>query len=210
MANFPGIRIFSATSHVLADEGSYHTISNPTPGTGLNTIAVQTTLADTAPFLLVKSGLKPVSFDYLRLVVIAPGTGGTSIRFAVRTDATKADPTGGTPLTPVNCNQGLPQAPLMTAFGGPLVAAAASGAVRTPVSTLLRPVIPVIGDVYLIRFGGDMSLGAAITTGAAQANVYIAAAPLEIGASQLAAFHLWLPGQSALSSYEVELGCWER
>src|SRR5258708_2286029 len=65
-------------SHALADEGSFFLAANPTPGTGVATIAAQATLADTAPFLLVKNaGAKRLYLDALLLIATAPGTNGT-------------------------------------------------------------------------------------------------------------------------------------
>lgn len=202
----PRLSILSATNHELAEEGSYFTAKNPVAGTGLATIAAQATLADAAPFVVVKSGAtKPVRFDYLRLTCTAGGTGGTALRFAARTDATKADPTGGTALARVNVNQGNANAADATVFAGPLAAAAASGAMREPIAALLKNAIPAVGDVFLIKFGGaDMGIGSAA------GSVYVGAPPLIIGANQLAAFHIWLPGQTIASSFEVEVGLWER
>lgn len=199
------VAILSSTSHELAEEGAYFTAKNPVAGTGLATIAALTTLADASPFAVVKSGAKSVLFDYLRLTCTAAGLGGTALRFAVRTDGTKADPTGGTALGPVNVNQYSTAPAVATAFAGPLAAVAASGAIREPMAVLLKNAIPAVGDSFLIKFGaGDMGVSADAS------RVYVGAPPIMIGANQLAAFHIWLPGQTAASSYELEIGLWER
>lgn len=200
------ISVLSPTNHELAEEGSYFTAKNPAAGTGLATIAALTTLADVSPFALVKSGAtKPVRLDFMRLVCTAAGTGGTELRFAVRTDATKADPTGGTALARVNVNQGSTAAADATMFAGALAAVAASGTMREPMAVLLKSAIPAVGDTFLIKFGcADMGVGSSAGT------VYIGAPPIIIGASQLAAFHIWLPGQALASSFEITLGFWER
>ena len=76
--------------HPLSVEGSYYTLTNPTPGTGIATIAAQATLADTAPFILFKNanaaGGKNIMLDYLKLICAAAGTGGTQLRYAVKVD----------------------------------------------------------------------------------------------------------------------------
>lgn len=198
------IEITNASNHGLAQEGRYFTAKSAA-GTGLATIAAQATLADTAPYVVLKSGAKRVWLDYLRLQATAAGTGGTALRFAVRTDATKADPTGGSALTPNNVNQESAAAAGSTVFAGALTAVAATGAKRELTSALLKNAIPAVGDTYLIKFGGA-DLG--ISTSASL--VYLGAPPIILGPTQWCAFHIWLPSQTLASSYEIELGFVER
>ena len=201
----PRVATLTPTSHELAEEGSYFTAKNPTAGAGLATIAALASLADTSPFLVVKSGADyPVRFDYLRLICTAAGTGGTALRFAVRTDATKADPTGGSTLTPVSVNQAKTRSAEATVFAGALVAAAGSGSKREPTACLLKNAIPTVGDVYTVRFGEVPGASPSAT------QVIVGAPPVIIGPNQWAAFHIWLPSQTVASSFEVELGFWER
>jgi hypothetical protein len=208
MQNVPRISLLTGTNHELADEGSYFTAKNPVAGTGLATIATPTTISDTAPFGVIKGPTtagKKFRLAYLRLVCTVAGTAGASLRLAIHTDVTKADPTGGTTLVPTNCNQDVPNTIESTFFFGPLAAAAASGAVRELVAPLIKNAIPAPGDIYEFSFGG---VDRGISTSAG--FVYYGGPPVVIPAGKLASFHLLLPSQSAASSYEVELGGWER
>jgi hypothetical protein len=197
------------TAHELANEGSYWSAKNPTPGTGLATIAAATTIDDTKPFAMIKgpttSG-KVFFVDYVRLVCTAPGTAGTSLRAAWHIDDTKADPTGGTQLTLNNLRQDIPNNLVETKiFAGPLAAAAASGNVRELVAPLLKSSIPAVNDIYLMKFGGsDQGVPTAATL------VYYGGPALIVPANKIATLHLMLPSQSAASSYEIEIGGSER
>jgi hypothetical protein len=205
-------------AHILADEGSYFVTTNPTPGTGLATIAAQASLADTAPFVLVGNGAAASSgvriyFDYLKLIATAAGTAGTSIRFAAKIDTqpyASRFTSGGSALTPNNVNMDQQSSSVASVRAGAIVAAAGAGPLLLS-NILLRPVIPVAADTYLIDFGGtDRALNSLAPAGTAIANCVMPHVPVVIGPGQCAAFHIWLPSQSAASSYEVELAWYER
>lgn len=196
--------------HNILDQECYFTASSPTPGTGLATIAAQASLAGTAPFLMIRPGaVKSVYLDYVRLIATAAGTAGTAIRFAVRNDATKAAPTGGSTLTSVNAFRGSAVASSALVYAGAL-AAAADGSPLLVCSGLVRPVIPVVGDSYYFAFGGNSAPPNSLApAGTAIAERYFALPPVAVKPSNVFQFHIWLPSQSAASSYEVELGYWE-
>jgi hypothetical protein len=213
------VEALSPKGYALANEGSYNVVSNPTPGTGLATIATLTTLVDTSPFLLIQNPwgsddtqAKRIFIDYIKLQVTAPGTGGTQLRYATKIDQARADryTSGGTQLTAQNVNMGTAQASKANIYAGALVGAAAAQS-RLLSSGLVRPVIPVIADTYIFDFCSTApSLGGLITSGTAIANCIFPVAPAIIGPQQWFAFHIWLPSQSAASSYEIEVGYWER
>lgn len=198
-----------AMNHELAEEGSYFVAKNPTFGTGLATAAAPTALDDLHPFFLAKGPTtagKRQRWDYLKIVCTAPGTGGTSLRAVIRIDpTTKADPTGGSQLTLQCPNADVAPTFESKIFAGPLVAAAASGSVREIVAPLLKNAIPAVGDVYLMKFGG-VDQGVSTSAGL----VYCGAPAIILGVGQIATVQLILPAQSAASSYEVEIGGWER
>ena len=205
------------TQHALADEGAYFVSTNPAPGTGLATIAAPTTLADTSPFILVKNnhkaGGKRLYLDFLKLICTAAGTGGASIHAAVKID--DVNPTrytsGGSQITPVNVNMDDAGQSGALVYAGALVAAAASAAVRLVDHALLRPVIPVVGDTYYLNFGGaENMVGSLAPAGTAIAQQSFNFPPVVIGPGQWAAIHVWLPSQSAASSYEFALAHVER
>lgn len=210
------VELRSPKPHGLADEGSYFVATNPTPGTGLATIAAQASLADTAPFILLTNtnpvNGKRIYLDYLRFIATAAGTAGTQLRWAVKTDTSLTRYTsGGSVITPNNVNQDDSTSSKAVIQAGALVATAASAAVRLLGNGMFRPVIPVVADVYQLSFGGiDNPLPSVVTTGTAQASVCQNTHPVIVGPGQCAAIHIWLPSQSAASSYEFELGYWER
>jgi hypothetical protein len=201
----------------LADEGTVFIASNPTPGTGLATITALTTLVDTSPFLLVQNQWQasdPQSCRHypvlIKLQVTAPGTAGTQIRYAVKTDQARSDryTSGGTTLVSNPCNYS--NSSKSVAYAGAIVAATAPQA-KLLGNGLIRPVIPVIGDTYTINFGGiDVTSNSLAVAGTAIANVNNYHPPVSIGPQEWLAFHIWLPSQSAASSYEVEYTFIER
>lgn len=203
----------------LADEGSYFLDRNPTPGTGLATIAAPTALDDTKPFILLMnqaaatlSPSRRIYLDYLKLIVTAAGTAGASINVSVKIDAAGVDryTSGGSAITPVNPNMDSSATTNARVHAGALVTTAANGA-RLVGHQLIRKVIPVVGDTYYLNFGAPTGpVGGSASDGTAAAQLTFPMPPVIIGPGQQALIHLWLPSQSAASSYEVELGFWER
>jgi hypothetical protein len=179
-------------------------LSNPTPGTGLATIAAQASFVSTAPFILVKNNApkdsaERIRFRYLRLQNTAAGTAGAAVRFAVQTDAEGKRYTSGatgiynpdanstTPLNCVNVNQDDDTMPGILAYAGPVLAALASESARQMDAVLIRPVIPVVGDEYLINFGGPCAdVGAMATAGTAILTRPVQYHPVVIGPQQWA------------------------
>jgi hypothetical protein len=208
-------------SHALADEGSYFVAANPTSGTGVANQAAPTGApaigaTDTKPFLVYQNtagaGGVRTYFDYLRLRNTAPGTNGTAINFAVILDVANAGrvPTGYTAITPVNCNMddGTAHAGTINAGAG-TVSTTSSG--RLFPNVQLRPVIPVIGDIYILSFGAsEYGVGSLISSGTTICQQTFGYPPLIVGPGQFALFYLWLPAQSAASSYEFDLGFMQR
>jgi len=198
----------------VCDEGSYFVVTNPTPGTGLATIATLTALADTSPFFMLinnaSAGGKRVYMDYIKLLVTDAGTAGASLHYNVKIDNGVGRYTSGSALTstPQNCNMDSSVATGCLAYGGPLVAAAATAAARLLGGGLFKVSIPVVGDNYILTFGCPASgVGQGVAT---IANAVLNHAPVVIGPQQSFFFHIWLPSQSAASSYEIEVGWWER
>lgn len=219
-------RVTQSWQMAAVDLGCYFTAGNATPGTGVATIATQASFVATSPFISLVSPPTPASFiggpgpemwlDFLWLKCTAPGTAGTGLEFAMSLDLNKANPTGGvggvvaSPTFTVSNGAANNNTPGAQIFAGPLVAPAASGSARGPVAArTLRTVIPVAGDEYLIKFGevvtpaseGLSPSGATILVGA------WGVPPFKIGYGALACqFHIWLPGQTAASSWEYQIG----
>ena len=154
--------------------------------------------------------------DYLKLICAAAGTGGTQIRYAVKVDGGGANRyTSGSglataPVTGLNTNIDSGTVSNAQFYAGAIVAAAANAA-RLIAHGMFRSVIPVVADQYLLNFGGiDPAIGGLIPTGAAVTIQSFPAPPVVVGPGEWCAIHLWLPSQSVASSFEFELGYWER
>lgn len=211
------VSVLVPKAYGMPDEGSYFVTTNPTPGTGIATIAALQTFVATSPFILMWNanpyGGKRVYLDYLKLRVTAAGTGGTKIEWACTRDEARTDryTSGtGTITAPVNVNGDSDRASKVTVYAGALVAATAPNA-KLLGHGAFRTVIPVVGDEYLINFGGvDMMNDGVLVSGTAIVQRSIAHPGIVLGPQQWFGFHIWLASQSAASSYEVEIGHWER
>jgi hypothetical protein len=212
---------------VSADEGSFWTVTNPTPGTGIATIAAQASLADTAPFILFKNNSSPtdplskrIIAKWLRITCTAAGTAGAQLRFATKTDSAGARYTSGATVIagnntigaatnqPVNSNSDIGTASGIQLYAGPIVATAAASP-RLIDAVTARITIPIVGDSFLLVFGANEanSNGSLVAT---VTQLCIPMAPWVVGPQQWGAFHLWLPSQSAASSYEFTFAYTER
>jgi hypothetical protein len=184
------------------------------PGTGLATIAAQASLADTAPFILMRntapvgSGIR-IALKYVKLINTVPGTAGASIRWASKIDGYNPlrYTSGGSKLVPLNVNMDDSSPSYAEIYAGAVVAIASSADSRGPIgNALLRTVIPVVGDTYLITFGrNDTPVGGLLPSGTAISDRVVNSPSCIIGPQQWWAGHLWLPSQSAASSWEVEV-----
>lgn len=203
------------TKHALADEGSYFLANNAQ--TGIANAAAPTAFSATNPFILIYNAGRPsddfaqrLYLDYLTLLATAPGTGGTSLQCAITKDNGNRYTSGGTDLTPFIANAG----PTSTAsanriYAGNITASSATGNAKTLIGNRwLSGTIPVIGDEYSLRFG-SAGLGDSVTISTVK-SVIKNMPPIVLGPDESLLVHLWLPAQSAASSYAPELGFWER
>jgi hypothetical protein len=88
------------------------------------------------------------------------------------------------------------------------VASAASTSARLLGGGVWKISIPVVGDTYTACFGNlQFPMGSSIATIANNAYNH---PPVVIGPQQCFLFYLWLPSQSGATSYEIEMGWWER
>lgn len=199
-----------AKNHFFADEGSYFLARNPTDGTGIATIAAATAYDSTKPFIYIynANSNKNVILDYLKLVATAAGTNGTAINLTHQLDAGSLYTSGSVAVTPVNCNAGSQNGSGVSLYAGTtLVTVTATSAARTLGHLAIRPVIPVVGDTYYVNFGGnDPFLASLAVAGTAISNIGMNTAPVVIPPGYCWKAGVWLPSQSAASSYEFELG----
>jgi len=203
-----------AGNWAFADEGSYFHASNATVGTGVAGHAAPV-VADTStkPLLhLYNGGVKSVVLDYLQLQVTAAGTAGTITYAVVYIDnaGATARTSGGTAVTPVNCNSASTDTSAATLFFGPVVAAFTSG--RKVAQAMAREVIPVVQDTFTLKFGAGAAapVSGITTAGTATNHLTLQMAPVVVGAGGNVGITLIRASQSAAASYQFSLGYWER
>lgn len=213
------------TKHPLVDEGSYFITQNNQ--TGIATAAAPTAFSATNPFLVVYNGANKsddfayrIYLDYIMLLVTAAGTAGTSIQYAITKDSTNRYTSGGTDLTSNVINTGPTSMGTLTrVWAGNITASTATSNVKTIVGNRyfknMTAPAPTIGDQYTARCGAcNMAENLQYLNNATTltSNMFVTQnlPPLIIGPDESLLFHLWLPAQSAASSYAPELGWWER
>lgn len=213
------------TKHPLVDEGSYFTVNNNQ--TGLATSATPTAFSATNPFLLIYNGANPsddfaarIYFDYLLLAVTAAGTAGTSVQMAITKDRGNRYTSGGTDLTANIAPTGPSSIGTLTrVYAGNITASAATANAKTVVGNRFLKVMtapaPTVGDQYTIRSGAaniveSIFYSNATTTLTATVNTTQNVPPIVLGPDESLLVHLWLPAQSAASSYAPEFSWWER
>lgn len=201
--------------HGMVDEGGYFTTN--TTQTGVATAAAPTAFSATNPlvtyFNKAAAGGPSMYLDFCTLIATAAGTAGTSVQFAVTVDFNGDRYTsGGTDITTSICNPNGNSGNSSNAKVrvGNITAAAATSLVRTPVGNRwLKTAIPAAGDSMTIKFGGVESITSSGPT-AAVAFTTVNVPKIVIPPQGSALIHLWLPSQSAASSYLVETGWVER
>lgn len=220
----PFTTLVGAGNHALADEGSYFTICNATPGTGIATGAAVTAFSNTTPYLILQNNdsVRSVYLDYLRLTHTAAYTGATNLHatFAIDTVNTRytsgatmivnaAGATGGVISSP-RSSQSSPAT--VYAFAGPITAAAASANQRIIVpDAFVRTVIPVVGDSFTFKAGGvEMPVGGQPLNGTAPSQFLVPIPPVVIDPGHALVVCLWAAASSAGGSFEPEIGGWLR
>jgi hypothetical protein len=190
--------------------------TNPTPGTGLANQAAPTSFDETKYFMTVKNtdqtGGVDIVPDYIKLICTAAGTGGASTHLTVTIDTDVANTrwtSGGSVLTPVATNGKRGDAGVASIHAGALVTVAGP-AKRIVSNSILRTVIPVVGDTYILSFGDPtINAGATPLNGTNPALVVLEAPAVVVPPQWALCFALWLPSQSVASSWEVEFGWFE-
>jgi hypothetical protein len=199
---------------VAADEGSYFLARNATPGTGIAGHAACTTHDTEKAFLMLQNGSEDerVYLDYIKLCVTAAGTAGT-LNYATHTvDKDRTYSSGGGDLTILNTALTSTRSTALTvAKIGAVVPGEANTANAKIVAHLrVREVIPVVGDVIMFNFGGDVVPNAAVLAGTTQLERTIHCPPIVLGPGHSYHLVLWRASQSAAASYECEIGFWQR
>jgi len=198
----------SGKEYFLAEEGSYFNAHNATAGTGIATAAAPTGDSDTAVFMTAYNGSSADVFaylDYLVLLCTAAGTAGASVHFTHQLDNTNRFSSGGTALTAQNVNMDSVKAANLVVNAGAVTAATASASSRKLGHYILKAAIPAVNDYYRINFGSSQSYQTGVG-----ANTFVNVHPVVIGPGDTWVFTLYLPSQTAASSYEIDMGWVER
>lgn len=185
-------------------EGTYFRSVNPTPGTGIAS-AVTTAFSATAGILTVRNtssvtGAQAVNIypDYIKLLVLSGGTGGTSVDALVAIDNTNRYASGGTSLAGRNVHSlYTANTSVASSFIGAVVSAVETANVARVSRVRLKSAVPAAGDNYMINFGSN---------GVSQADC----GPVVIGPGGTMVVHLWMPSSTVALTVECELGWWER
>lgn len=203
--------------HALADEGSYFTATNPTPGTAIAGIAAADGLDDLEALVFLRNssaGTTRIYLDYILLQVAAAGTNGTNFAFAMKGDKGNSRfASGGSSITPVNTNMGSSRTSGIDRLQfGAVVPTAATSEARLLAHGLLRTVIKVIGDKYLFKFG-DSSPGVVSgipLEGTTQANICVPCPPVVLSPGDTFLLHEFAASQSVAAQYQFQIGFWVR
>ena len=214
-----------ATKHTLSEEGSYFTIINPTPGTGVAhalTTAFSSTAALFSLFNSAPIGGPNVYLDYLRL--IETGTApATSLQqdFVIQLDQAlnRAPTANNVALTAVNLNLGSGNKGFASwqAFnaGSLTVPAQATASTKNASRIHIATGQVILGDCNVIQFGSVDTVpgqGGATAVRATDLARRVTHAPPVMCAPQtwLTIFRWGIGEATNVPTYEYEIGYWER
>lgn len=196
---------------VAADEGSYFTARNPTPGTGLATHAAPTTFDETKPTLVVyNGGQNRIYPQFLRLHILTASTGAVRVQYTLAVDQGNRYASGGSALTVQNVNMDNTFSSGATITAGAPVASAASGSRRVLDHVVFRGTIDVIEDSYELIFAGGDGAGMGGSRAATVQDFARLACPVVIGPGQSFLVHQWAGSQSVGPVVNFTLGFIER
>lgn len=206
------VQEISSSRFALAEEGSYFSAVNPTPGTGIaHTIRASFSATDAIFHIRnTGSGGEYLFMDYIRLIPTVIPAAATRSELLIAVDTSSRYSSGGTALTPVNRNVASAQATVATVRFGALVLAAEGGGTRRVSRAQIGTTIPVAFEETFIRFGGETAASGAIgsTVGVRKG---VPVGPVAIGNGHDLILHLWHPGNATTAgTWEVEAGWWER
>lgn len=198
----------------VAAEGTYFCVNNAQ--TGIATAATPTSFSDTNPFITIfnknTAGGASIYLDFIALIATAAGTAGASVQCSGQLDFNVDRYTsGGTDLTSliVNPNGNATGTSAAKFRAGNITASAHTSVSRTIFGNrYLSGAIPVAGDTYVLKFGG---LDSVSTLGISTIKMGVQNVPKVVIPPQGSfTLGIWLPSQSAASSYAPEAGWVER
>ena len=206
-----GVVLGGAKHYGMADEGSYFTVLNTTPGTGMTGHAAPTTADPTKPLLwLFNGGSRRVYVDMVSVRVTLAGANGTHSDFSVFTDTGATRASGGTQVTPQNVNSDVATPAGVTAYIGATVLVNSSA--KHIAHRRVRSEISLVQDHYHFAFGyGGYGLPSVLApTGGAILEAHIAFPPVVIGPGDSFIFVQWAAVQDTAGTFDVEAAYIER
>lgn len=206
-----------------ADEGTYfiaHNITNDAATTLAGHPAPVLADADatmTKPLIFCRNPSGSTSLircylDYIEIEVVTAGLNATQACWAAQLDtgATRYASGAVETLTTVNPNMQSTAAPVLVTLAGPVVVSAETANVRNLGFGTFRPSIEVAGDKYLISFGRDPMVAAAVAAAAVR-TFHVNLPPVILGPTDQFLFALHgQAAQSAAGIYKVRMGWSER
>lgn len=123
---------------------------------------------------------------------------------------TSAYTSGGSAITPVNTNWGVTASSRAAIYFGAIVAAATTSQGRLVNNTTISTTIPVIGDEYLILFGGVDYTGTPTADSTVQRRIMLQAAAIAVSPGSTLKIGMWGASNAAAPSFEFELNYAER
>ena len=198
----------------LADEGSYFIATNATPGTAIAGIAAADGYDDAEALLYLANThpTKHVYLDYLHLICEAAGASGSDFAYAIDVATETTYASGGTAITPVCTNREAEldvKAPVIMWFGAVVTTTGTTEKIMSHGQLLTT--IKVIGDHYLLAFGGKPQPPATqIMEGAAQRSVQKSCPPIVVPPGHALSFREFATSQSGAAQYQFEAGFWIR
>jgi len=200
---------------LLAEEGSYYTVVNPTPDTTVACGIIAAYVVTTPLFHIANgSANRNITLDYVKLrVTIAPASAVNAI-YTIDVDNTlrlSTAPTGGSNRTVNNVNPARSQdfeGAVYAFTGGTVLTVMGGSNVRTIGHGAIAHSIPIAHDELLLTFGQPQSVSSPATAVSRRVGN---APPVVIPPGCSASIHIYFVSNAATGlSAEYEMGLWQR
>ena len=215
LTNRPGAYVFPLGTDELSlvDEGNYFCVT--TGQSGMSTGATSSSFAAGNPFVVVfnkaAAGGPNIYFDFLALCATAAGNAGANCQAAGVIDTGNRYTSGGAELTTsiVNPNGNSGNSSNARVYAGAIVATAATSTARTIFGNrFLSGAIPVAGDTYVLKFGGNESVNSTTKNTVTFTNQNVPKMVIPPQSSGLV--YLWLASQTGASAFIPDMAWCER
>jgi hypothetical protein len=203
------------------DEGAYFTAVNATSETGISASIATAYSATASAYVALRntdansdaSSGKRIFLDYIKMrCTVAPASATRWLGVIDIDSVLTRFTSGGTPITPANSNMAVNSTSIAAVNVGALTTVALSSAGRTVSRISFRTVIPVVGDTYIITFGGvDKPTGAGVVNGTNPQIITYNAPPVVLPANGVMCLSVFGASNAATGwAGEFEMGWLER